>query len=282
MQLVLSLFSGVGLLDKAFREAGFCVVSAGDLITGQDIRDFTGVKNKFDGIIGGSPCQDFSTLKRVRGDYSLKMVYEFLRVVSECQPNWYLLENVKGVPNVTELLNNDVTHLDKIDVTVLHNYSHQRIDINQGWYDDYSRLRHIQFGSKEDLYLDIPRGIMGDIKSGCALASDDRSFKELCHIQGLEDNYDLPDFNVKGKKRAVGNGVPLSMGRVIAQAVKNVTLLGINSVTNREDKSVTLQHEHSVTVQDRKRCACGCGRVVTGRRKTYDATCRKRLSRKNI
>jgi len=216
MLLVLSLFSGVGLLDKAFREAGFCVVSAGDLITGQDIRDFTGVKNKFNGVIGGSPCQDFSSLKRDKGNYSLEMVYEFLRVVAECEPDWYLLENVKGVPNVTELLNSSVTDRQEFCVTDLVQYSHQRIDINQGWYDNYSRLRHIQFGSKYDLYLNIPRGQMNNIDGGCALASDDRSFKELCHIQGLPDDYDLPDFNVKGKKKAVGNGVPLSMGRVIA------------------------------------------------------------------
>ncbi|NCO01418.1 MAG: DNA cytosine methyltransferase [Epsilonproteobacteria bacterium] len=157
MQLLLSLFSGIGLLDKAFKEAGFCVVSAGDLILGQDIRYFRGVKNKFNGIIGGSPCHDFSGLKRNKGDYSLEMIYEFLRVVSECEPDWFLLENVKGVPNVTALLNNVVTQQAKVDVTALLQYSHQRIDINQGWYDDYSRLRHIQFGSKDDLYLDIPR-----------------------------------------------------------------------------------------------------------------------------
>lgn len=159
MQLVLSLFSGIGLLDKAFKEAGFCVVSAGDLILGQDIRDFTGIKNKFDGVIGGSPCQDFSTLKRDKGTYSLDMLHEFMRVVSECEPNWYLLENVKGVPNVTDLIKNNVTWLHNKSVThQLKKYSHQRIDINQGWYEDTSRLRHIQFGSKDDLYLDIPRG----------------------------------------------------------------------------------------------------------------------------
>jgi len=272
MQFVLSLFSGVGLLDKAFRDLGFCVVSAGDLITGQDIREFIGLKNKFDGVIGGSPCQDFSGLKRDKGDYSLQMIYEFLRVVTECEPDWYLLENVKGVPNVTDLLNNNVTHRHLFNVTELLNYSHQRIDINQGWFDDYSRLRHIQFGSKNDLYLDIPRGNMSkNLLGGCALASDDRSFKELCHIQGLEPDFDLPDFNVKGKKRAVGNGVPLSLGRVIAQAVKNVTVPGQTSVNHREEKSVTQQ--------DEKRCACGCGRILIGRKKTYDATCRKRLQR---
>lgn len=281
MQLVLSLFSGVGLLDKAFREAGFCVVSAGDLILGQDIRDFAAPKNKFNGVIGGSPCQDFSMLKRDKGDYSLEMIYEFIRVVSECEPDWYLLENVKGVPNVTDLFRKSVSNrveknvtnrLQNINVTDLDNYSYQRIDINQGWYDETSRLRHIQFGSKDNLYLDIPRGKMKDIKKTCALASDNRSFRELCSIQGLSNNYDLIDFNVKGKKKAVGNGVPLSIGRVLASAVLSVTDPGNKSVSDRVEKNVT--------VQDIKRCGCGCGRVLVGRKKYYDTSCRKRAQRK--
>lgn len=323
MKLVLSLFSGIGLLDKAFKEAGFCVVSAGDIINGShfDIRDFTGAKNKFDGIIGGPPCQDFSTLKRNRGDYSLEMMYEFLRVVSECEPDWYLLENVKGVPNVTELLkdivtlrikNNNVTQQDKkINVTELLNYSHQRLDINQGWYENTSRLRHIQFCSKDNFYLDIPRGTMQNIKNGCALASDDRSFRELCDMQGLSRDFDLLDFNVKGKKKVVGNGVPLSIGRVLAKAVLHVTDPGQTSVTNRVKNDVTLQHQtfsktpqgncdilkrdtpaikkekhkyklHSyctALASDDRRCQCGCKRVLTGRKIYYDSSCRKRAER---
>ena len=201
-QLVLSTFTGIGLLDKAFREMGFVVVSAGDLITGQDIREFTSLPNKFDGVIGGPPCQDFSSLNRNPSNYSHEMLKEFERIVIESQPKWWLMENVANVPNL------------KID-----GYSWQRFDINQGWYDETSRLRHIQFGSKDELYLDIPRGDMKDIKSGCALASDDRSFRELCALQGLSKEFNLPSFNVTGKKRAVGNGVPLSMGRVLAKEV---------------------------------------------------------------
>jgi len=252
--LVLSLFSGVGLLDQAFKEKGFCVVSAGDLIIGQDIRDFKAIPNKFDGVIGGSPCQDFSTLKRNRGNYSMKMVQEFIRVVKEAKPSWWLLENVKGVPDV-----------------VIDGYSHQRIDINQGWYSETSRLRHIQFGSLDNIYLDIPRGEMQDIKFGCALASDDRSFRELCFLQGLGKEYDLPDFNIAGKKKAVGNGVPLVVGRVLASAVKNATVGSHNIYL--EESQLLLQGESH-------RCRCGCKRILVGRKEYYDATCRKRAERK--
>lgn len=48
-ELVLSLFPGVGLLDRAFSNAGFCVVQAQDKITGGDIRDFSGISGRFSG-----------------------------------------------------------------------------------------------------------------------------------------------------------------------------------------------------------------------------------------
>lgn len=82
-QLVLSIFRGIGLLDMAFKEAGFTVVSAGDLITGQDIREFKSLANKFDGIIGGPPCQDFSGLNRNPSTYSSEMLEEFKRIIIE-------------------------------------------------------------------------------------------------------------------------------------------------------------------------------------------------------
>lgn len=194
MQLVLSTFTGLGLLDKAFREAGFCVVSVGDIIYGQDIREFKGIKGKFDAVIGGPPCQNFSDVNRDRPGneiyhYGLQMLDEFKRVVLECDPTWFLFENVRNVPNV------------KID-----GYSHQRIDINQGWYEDVTRLRHIQFGHKDGLSIHWERGKISKNSSHCALASDNRSFKELCKLQGLSSTFDLPDFTVKGKKKLVGNG----------------------------------------------------------------------------
>ena len=154
---VLSLFTGAGLLDQAFREQGFCIVSAGDIIYGQDIRDFRSMTNKFDGVIGGSPCQDFSGLKRIKGDYSQLMLDEYIRVVKETQLQWWLLENVVGVPTIN-----------------INGYHQQRLDINQSWYSNTSRLRHIQFGSISNHLLNIPRGSVRKINQSCALATRSR------------------------------------------------------------------------------------------------------------
>lgn len=52
-------------------------------------------------LIGGSPCQDFSPLKWInweskglKGDKS-KLFYEYLRILKEVKPTYFLLENVK-------------------------------------------------------------------------------------------------------------------------------------------------------------------------------------------
>lgn len=61
--LALSLFPGIGLLDMAFEEAGFCVVRGPDVLWGGDVKRFHPPAGRFDGIIGGPPCQAFSQLR---------------------------------------------------------------------------------------------------------------------------------------------------------------------------------------------------------------------------
>jgi DNA (cytosine-5)-methyltransferase 1 len=63
--LVLSLFPGIGLLDRAFEEVGFCVVRGPDVLWGGDIHRFRPPAGRFDGVIGGPPCQAFSVLRHL-------------------------------------------------------------------------------------------------------------------------------------------------------------------------------------------------------------------------
>ena len=53
--------------------------------------------------------------------------------------------------------------------------------------------------------------------------ANSESFGEWCRLQGLPDGFDLPPFKVAEKIRAVGNGVPIPLGRAIARAVKEAT-----------------------------------------------------------
>ena len=133
-QLVLSLFSGIDLLGRAFREAGFSVVSGPDLITGGRIEDFRGLAGRFDGIIAGPPCQDFSCARRgVRpSGYGLHCLRELLRVIDECRPIWWLVENVPAVPDLA-----------------IDGYAVQRLDVTDAEFSGRQlRRRHIQFGHR--------------------------------------------------------------------------------------------------------------------------------------
>ncbi|KKL97808.1 hypothetical protein LCGC14_1830760, partial [marine sediment metagenome] len=60
--MILSLFPGIGLLDRAFEEEGWCVVRGPDVLWGGDVRRFHPPVGRFDGVIGGPPRPTFSRL----------------------------------------------------------------------------------------------------------------------------------------------------------------------------------------------------------------------------
>ena len=65
------------------------------------IGDVTKVKGtdlpKIDLLIGGSPCQGFSFAGKQLNfdDPRSKLFFEFVRLLKECKPKYFLLENVK-------------------------------------------------------------------------------------------------------------------------------------------------------------------------------------------
>lgn len=61
--------------------------------------DGTKFKNKIDILVGGSPCQSFSTVGKQRGleDTRGTLFYEYARILKETQPKYFIYENVKGL-----------------------------------------------------------------------------------------------------------------------------------------------------------------------------------------
>ncbi len=248
MSLVLSLFPGIDLLGRGFEAEGFCVVRGPDLIWGGDVAAFHFPRGGCVGVIGGSPCQDFSSARRCppSGD-GVRLLAEFGRVVAEAWPEWWLLENVTGVPDL------------RID-----GYLVQRLNLSAAECGvRQRRLRCFQFGSRDGVGLLIARG--RTICAGllpCAMASEAsrpgrRCFADFCELQGLPRGFDVPGVSLAAKYRMVGNGVPLPMGRVLAAAVRS----------RRDTIGVAV-------------CVCGCGRPVSGRRAQATAGCRKRMERR--
>ena len=246
-KLIISVFPGVDLLGLAFERSGFCVVQSQDKLTGGDIINFKPPPGVFAGLIGGSPCQDFSALNRNPGGHSLDMQKEYVRVVNEASPEWFLYENVARAPSFK-----------------IAGYTQQRFALNLSWFSDFGRLRHFIFGSKSGRLLDPMIKTNTETKGGAVVGCDSRSFRACCDIQGLPGDFDLPGFTATAKKQAVANGVPLPMGDYVAG------LILTHIYGNEPTAPGTITHN---------KCRCGCGRSVVGRAKTAGATCRKRLSR---
>lgn len=113
---IISLFAGCGGLDLGFRQAGFNIVWANEYDrsiwdtyeynhpgTQLDKRDIRNIKSEeipdCIGIIGGPPCQSWSEAGAQRGinDSRGQLFYDYIRIVQEKQPLFFLAENVSGI-----------------------------------------------------------------------------------------------------------------------------------------------------------------------------------------
>jgi DNA (cytosine-5)-methyltransferase 1 len=259
--LVLSLFPGIGLLDRAFEQEGFCVVRGPDVIWGGDIRTFHPPAGVFAGVIGGPPCQSFSPLAnmgRAQGRQPVfgNLIPEYERCVSECEPQWYIMENVRDAPE-----------------PCVDGYSQHGQLLNNRWLgEEQNRLRRITFGIRGfGARLDIETCALEPAMYAPAVTSTDGggtipmrpptvtsnvggiarsrrqwkpgtvtaahqghgkgpprmwrySLEQACELQGVPPGHlDHSPFTAAGKLKAIANGVPLAMGLAIARAVRAAT-----------------------------------------------------------
>jgi len=118
---VVSLFSGCGGLDLGFTKAGFELIYANDNDAAVwttfeknhkisiDHRSLFDIKSneipEADGIVGGPPCQSWSLAGEMRGakDERGQLFYEYIRILKDKKPKFFLAENVPGIMSCTHL-----------------------------------------------------------------------------------------------------------------------------------------------------------------------------------
>jgi len=113
---IASFFSGAGGMDLGFQKAGFDIIWANEFDksiwethkknfpkTKLNTDSITEVNSKdvpdIDGIIGGPPCQSWSVAGSKKGikDKRGQLFYDFIRMIEEKQPKFFVAENVAGM-----------------------------------------------------------------------------------------------------------------------------------------------------------------------------------------
>lgn len=249
--LVLSLFPGVGLLDMAFEVEGFCVVRGPDLLWGGDVRNFHPPAGRFDGVIGGDPCQAHSQYRFLNPKSGQKygdMTPEFARVVNAAQPSWFLRENVPHAPD-----------------PAVPGYVVKTQKLNNRWLGEaQERTRKLWWGTRDGTPLLIEFALFEALNYRQAVTSSLRAVNvklggsgkpkrtytatgkrhgpdqgpratiaEMLRYQGLPADHfgEFCPFTKTARRQMIGNGVPLPMGRAIARAVRQAIGLPLREAT---------------------------------------------------
>lgn len=165
---IISLFSGAGGLDLGFQKAGFNILWANEYDktiwetyeknhqTPLDKRDIRNIPSRdipdCDGIIGGPPCQSWSEAGAGRGidDSRGKLFYEFIRILKDKRPKFFVAENVSGMlaDLHKEAVKNILSHFEEAGYNVTVNL------VNAANYDvPQDRKRVFYIGFRKDLNI---------------------------------------------------------------------------------------------------------------------------------
>jgi len=186
---IISLFSGAGGLDIGLESAGFDVrvaveldghavdtlrhnrqgipVLKGDIcaIPTEVILEAAGlVSGQARLVVGGPPCQGFSTAgKREADDPRNKLFWQFVRVVDEAKPWGFVMENVKGL--LTMKTDDDQTLVKDVILQAFRDigYSVEYRMINMADYGvPQKRIRVIFFGRRDESFFPWPKPTHAD------------------------------------------------------------------------------------------------------------------------
>jgi len=211
---IISLFAGAGGLDLGFKQAGFKTIWANEYDkdiwetfeknftdTTLDRRSITKVPSseipETLGLIGGPPCQSWSEAGKSRGieDDRGQLFFEFIRVLRDKKPLFFLAENVSGMlaSRHKEALENIKNHFTDSG----YNLSFKLLNAHDfGVPQDRKRIFFIGYRNDLDLKFEFPKELddkvflkdaIDDLKSS-ALPAQNKTYTngENCTLHNHE------------------------------------------------------------------------------------------------
>ena len=211
---IISLFSGAGGLDLGFEKAGFEITWANEYDSEiwetfehnfphikLDKRSITEINPDeipdCDGIIGGPPCQSWSEAGAQRGihDSRGQLFFDFIRILKEKKPLFFLAENVSGMLAAKHklALNHIIDMFSNVGYTVTMKLLNAKFfDVPQ----DRKRIIFVGFRSdlnsvfrfpKEHNKIPLLKDIIWDLRDNAIPAdTNNKSQKQKCNIPNHE------------------------------------------------------------------------------------------------
>lgn len=194
---IVSLFAGCGGLDLGFERAGFDVIWANEYdnsihatyrlnhpnttLNTSDIRTLTGSDiPDCDGIIGGPPCQAWSEGGKGLGieDPRGQLFWDYIRIVKEKKPKFFLIENVQGIL--------EEKHKESLD-------SFLKVLRDAGYNITYELLNAADYKIPQDRYRVFFIGIRNDLHNRYSFP-DAESSVHITLRQAIGDIVETPRF----------------------------------------------------------------------------------------
>lgn len=224
---VLSICTGMGLLDRAFMDAGFEVVPGceidhekramyRELCGGEPlVRDLTQlvtelrglgigaadhVGSTFDGIIGGPSCQSHSKLKAIRDPKFPDLTPLVNDILATCEWGWFLFENV--VP---------------IDIP---GAVHTRCNAMHYYQPHQSRVRWFTHSPNITPPRPVYSGSVDDLMAYSVVAGRIYGPKRGARLQGYPQAAELP-FPCVQLQHGLADAVPYPLAMAWAEAIKS-------------------------------------------------------------
>lgn len=147
-------------------------------LTEQEILEIIG-EDDVDIIIGGPPCQSYSTIGKRKYDDKAKLYNEYYRMLSIIKPRMFLFENVKGMLSMKDesgkLIINDIEN------------KFATIDKNLGYSIQYRVLDAVNFGVPQYRERVFIIGIRNDLNLQWIFPENENNFPNRTLIEAISD-----------------------------------------------------------------------------------------------